>query len=165
MLDNTIGKKAEKKVQQWLDRPEEGYCLDRQKDQMTGFYGSKNICDFTLFKSPTMSYIESKSTWEDNFPFAMIAGFNDPNDATSQYGGMLSKSKIVNVYGIVIALFATHQRAFILKVNDIAEYVASTGKKSLNIKKISSWAIPYIEIQTIPNNRKELLDYTGEWPL
>ena len=35
-----IGKEAEKRVHTWLDRPEEGYCLDRLKDQVSGYLGS-----------------------------------------------------------------------------------------------------------------------------
>ncbi len=35
MSDQTIGKKAEQKIREWLDRPEEGYCFDRIYDQMT----------------------------------------------------------------------------------------------------------------------------------
>lgn len=34
MSDN-LGKKAEQKIKEWLDRPNEGYCLDRLPDQMT----------------------------------------------------------------------------------------------------------------------------------
>lgn len=30
-----VGKKAEAKIQEWLNRPEEGYSFDRIKDQMT----------------------------------------------------------------------------------------------------------------------------------
>ena len=33
--NDDIGKAAEKKIKEWLDRPEEGYSFDRIKDQMT----------------------------------------------------------------------------------------------------------------------------------
>lgn len=153
-VDTSIGKKAEAKIKEWLDKPEEGYCFDRIPDQMTGFYGSKNICDFTLFKSPNMYYIESKATWEDRFDFSMLS--------STQHDGLLEKSKISNVYGVVIVLFAHHQRAFIIDINEIKR-LEDSGKKSINIKKINSWGITYTEIQTIPNSRKTFLDYTGEF--
>lgn len=35
MSDSSIGKKAELKIKEWLDRPESGYCFDRVPDQMT----------------------------------------------------------------------------------------------------------------------------------
>lgn len=161
MISDNLGKKAENKIKGWLDRPEDGYCFDRLKDQMTGFYGSKNICDFTLYKYPYMYYIESKATWADRFDFSAISGFNTPKDESCQYGGLLSKSKIEGVYGVVIILFASHKRAFWLDVRDI-DKLKESGKKSLNIKKIDKWGIPIKEIKTIPNNRKHLLDYDGE---
>lgn len=150
MSESTIGKKAEKKIQEWLDRPDEGYCFDRIKDQMTGFYGSSNICDFTLYKYPNMYYIESKATYEDRFDFARITDI--------QYKGLLKKSQIDGVFGYVIVLFASYQRAFILDIRDIDKQI-SQGSKSINIKKITTWSIPYIEIPTVANNRKVLLDY------
>lgn len=57
MIHDDLGKKSEQKIREWLDRPEQGYCFDRIPDQMTGFYGPKNICDFTLFKSPNKKKI------------------------------------------------------------------------------------------------------------
>lgn len=158
MPDNTVGKKAEEKIRQWLDRPEEGYSFDRIPDQMTGKWGSKNICDFTCFKSPYMYYIESKATYEDRFDFSMLSD--------TQYEGLLEKSKIHNVFGIVIVLFATYQRAFILDIRDIAKH-RENGQKSLNIKKINKWPdyIKYFEITTVPNKRKFYLDYIGDLPV
>lgn len=154
MAGSEIGKKAEDKIKQWLDRPDEGYSFDRIYDQMTGFYGSKNIADFTCFKSPNEYYIESKATWEDRFDFNMITD--------TQREGLLQKSKIANVYGWVIVLFASHKRAFVLDIRDIEKCRTKLGQKSLNIRKIMKWPIPYKEIRTVPNNRKQLLDYTGE---
>lgn len=153
-MNDLLGKKAEEKISEWLDKPTEGYCFDRIPDQMTGFYGSKNICDFTLFKSPYKYYIESKATWEDRFDFVNIT--------ETQHDGLLDKSKIHNVFGLIVLLFATYQRAFILDIRDIKK-LEDSGKKSLNIKKIDKWGIPFIEIETIPNNRKKLLDYTGKF--
>lgn len=147
--DTNLGKKAEKKIQEWLDRPEEGYCFDRIPDQMNGMYGSKNICDFTLFKAPNFYYIESKATWDDRFPFSMITEY--------QWEKLLKKSKVAGVKSYVIVLFATYKRAFILDIRDI-EARSNSGHKSLNIKKIEKWDIPFIEINTVPS-RKELLDY------
>lgn len=153
MADSTIGKEAEAKIRQWLDRPQDGYSFDRIYDQMTGFFGSKNICDFDCFRSPNMYYIESKATWADRFDFSVIT--------ETQHDGLLAKSKIANTYGLVIVLFALYKRAFVFQIQHIKE-LEDAGIKSLNIKKIVKWKLPYREIATIPNNRKKLLDYTGE---
>lgn len=153
MRDSTVGKKAEQKIKQWLDRPEDGYSFDRLPDQMTGFYGSSNICDFICYKYPDMYYIESKATYEDRFDFSMLTD--------TQYKGLLNKSKIDHVYGVVIVLFVSYKRTFLFDINQI-DLLRQKNKKSLNIKKINSWNIKYSEIQTIPNGRKSLLDYTGD---
>lgn len=153
MSDSLIGKQAEAKIDQWLNRPDDGYSFDRIKDQMTGYWGSKNICDFSCFRSPYLWYIESKATWEDRFDFNMIT--------ETQHDGLMEKSKINNVFGVVIVLFVSYKRAFIIDINEIERLIQS-GKKSINIKKINSWGLKYSEISTIPNNRKKMLDYTGE---
>ena len=145
-----LGKKAEKKITEWLDRPEDGFCFDRIKDKMTGWRGDCNICDFTLFKSPNFYYIESKATYEDRFPYTMITDY--------QFEHMLEKSCIANVKCYVIVLFASYKRAFMFNIQDI-EKEKLEGRKSINITKINKWKIPFIEIQTILSH-KDLLDYS-----
>lgn len=153
MNDNT-GKKAEAKIREWLDRPEDGYAFTRLYDQLTGYYmTSRNICDFICYKYPNIYYIESKETEADRFDFSMI----QPH----QKDGLIEKSKIEGCYGWVIVLFTSYKRAFRFNASDIAELEAQ-GTKSLNIKKIDKWTINYKELKTIPNNRKFMLDYTGE---
>lgn len=148
-----LGKKAEKKIQEWLDRSEDGYSFDRIPDQLSGLYGSKNPCDFHLYKYPYEYWIESKATFKDNFAFSKITEY--------QYGSLLDKSKIRGAYGLVIILFAAHKRAFVLDIRDIDKLINEKNQKSINIKKIDKWDFKYKEIRTIPS-RKELLDYCGE---
>lgn len=152
VIDN-LGKKAEIKIKEWLNRSEEGFCFDRLPDQMTGLYGSSNICDFTLYRYPYFYYIESKATENDRFDYSMITDYQRDN--------MLEKSNIGGVRCYVIVLFATQKRAFVLNIQDIVDEI-SRGKKSINIKKIEKWTIPFREIETVPNNRKVLLDYSFE---
>lgn len=171
-MATSLGKKAEEKIQLWLDRPEDGYCFKRIPDQMTGFYMiSRNEADFSCYKSPNMYYIESKETEHDRFDFSQLTNI--------QRDGLRLNAEISGVYGLVIVLFTSYQRAFIFNIKDIAEFiepnlsiseqykllknkpVSQLSVKSVNIKKIDKWDIPYVEIPTIPS-RKELLDYTGE---
>lgn len=179
MADTEFGKIAEQRIRTWLDRPSDGYDFNRIPDQMSGFYMvSRNICDFDCYKFPYFYHIESKATYEDRFEF------NNLTDL--QRDGLLLKSQIKGSYGFVIVLYAAYKRAFIFDIRDIAEFIHpelpldelnyrlfTTGKdhevisqlkiKSLNIKKIDKWDIPYWEIQTIPS-RKNLLEYTGDLP-
>ena len=150
-MNDNLGKEAEQKIREWLDRPEDGFSFDRLYDQMTGFYmTSRNICDFILYKYPNIFYIESKATWHDRFDFSIIP--------EHQFNGLLNKSKIHGCHGWVIVLFATYKRAFKFEIQDIVESM-NNGKKSVNITKIDKWEIPYVEIKTVPNSRKKLLDY------
>lgn len=150
-MNEDLGKKAEKKIKEWLDRPDEGYDFNRIPDQLTGQFGSKNICDFELYLYPYKYYIESKATYHDRFDFSMITDY--------QYESLMKKSKINGCHGLIIVLFATYQRAFVLDIRDIDYAITKLGVKSLNIKKIDKWPIPYKEIVTVPNSRKKLLDY------
>lgn len=156
MGDNDLGKKAEAKIKEWLDQIDAGYCFERIPDQLTGFYGSKNICDFYLYAWPYLYYIESKATWSDSFAFKMLT--------ENQREKMTEKSKIYGVHSVVIVLFASYQRAFMFNVADIQESLSNPeNKMSLNVKHIDKWFIPYVEIPTVPNKRKQLLDYTGNF--
>ena len=153
-MNDNLGKEAEQKIREWLTRPYDGYSFDRIPDQLSGYINvSKNICDFICYKYPNMYYIESKATWHDRFELNMI----QPH----QQDGLASKAKINGCYGWVIVLFATYKRAFKFEIQDLLD-MESQGQKSLNIKKIDKWPIRYKELQTIPNNRKKHLDYTGE---
>ena len=152
-MPDDVGKKAEKKIKEWLDRKEDGYSFDRIVDQLSGFYGSSNICDFQCYKYPYQYYIESKATWKDRFDFDMITD--------KQLNEVSDKSFIKGVFGLCFVLFASYQRAFIFNMQDIRMCIKNGTQKSLNIKKIEKWPIKFAEIRTIPS-RKELLDYTGE---
>ena len=151
--DDNLGKKAEAKIREWLNRPEEGYSFYRLPDQQSGLYGSTNPCDFIVYKEPYEYWIESKATWHDRFDFSMITDY--------QRDSLLARSAIKGVHGVVIVLFATQKRAFWLDIRDIVKLMES-GVKSINITKIKNWTIPYKEIVTVYNTRKQLLDYAKD---
>lgn len=158
MADTEFGKVAEQRIRTWLDRPQDGYSFDRIPDQMNGFYMvSRNICDFVCYKYPNTYYIESKATIHDNFAFSQLTDV--------QRIGLRKKANIKGCYGVVIVLFVEYKRAFIINIKDITDDTpeANLTTKSINIKKIDKWTIPYLEIETIPS-RKQILEYTGEFP-
>lgn len=164
MAETDHGKKAEKKIKEWLDRPQDGYDFNRIPDQMSGLFRvSRNICDFDCYKYPYKYYIESKCTEHDRFDFSQLTD--------TQRNGLRLKAQIIGTYGFVIVCFAYYKRAFVFDIRDIAAIdhdkdIKADDKtylriKSVNIKKIDKWPIPYREIRTIPS-RKEFLDYEGE---
>lgn len=147
---SNLGKKAEAKIKEWLNRPEEGYCFLRLPDQLSGFKGSQNPCDFTLFRCPNYYMIESKATFEDRFDFSMLSPY--------QYDEMCKCSQIYGVICYVAVLFASYKRAFLIDIREIKRAKDELNVKSVNITKINKWPIAYREIKTVPS-RKELLDY------
>lgn len=151
-MSESVGKRAEGKVREWLNRPEDGYLFYRIPDQTSGWIGSTNPCDFFVFRSPYFYAIESKATEHDRFDFNQITDY--------QFESLMKYSQVNGVKSYVIVLFVSFKRAFILDIRDI-DHLINNGIKSINIKKISKWQIPYKEIQTIPS-RKQMLDYTGE---
>lgn len=146
------GKKAEAKLKEWLNRPEEGFWFYRIPDQLTGFYGSANPCDFLLYRYPKMYCIESKCTYDDRFSFTMITDYQKEH--------LLEFSKVNGITSYIAVLFATQQELYLIDINDIKK-VEESGKKSLNIKKKVQWNIPYIQVRTLPS-RKAMLDYDFE---
>ena len=146
-MNDDVGKQAERKIREWLDIPEDGYSFDRIPDQLSGFYGSKNICDFTCFKSPFMYYIESKATWNDRFDFSMITD--------TQREGLLKKSNIPFVRGIVIVLFASYKRAFMIDIRSIVKSI-ETGNKSVNVNRLNK-ILPQILLPFLLNHRAQVL--------
>lgn len=126
-IQDNLGKLAEKRVAEQQDRPSGGYYFERILDQLSRFYSFKNICDFFLYKSPNMYFIELKATHKDRFDFTMITEY--------QWTNLLSCSKIDEMYGLVLVLFATSQRATILDIQGL-EAAKQASTKSLNITKI-----------------------------
>lgn len=78
-----------------------------------------------VLQKPVHVYIESKETEHDRFDFPCC-----PTASTQGY----SKVQIQNCFGIVIVLFASHKRAFILNIQDIDAYIKA-GKSQLTSLK------------------------------
>ncbi len=155
-MNDDIGKRAEKKLKEWLDRPDKGWCFYRIPDQMTGWYGSNNPCDFIFYRYPNIIFLESKATYHDRFDFSSITDY--------QRSELTKKSTIGGVYGYVAVLFATHRRAFFFDIRDINK-MWDEGHKSVNVNNVKNWTIPYREIEMEENSRKLIPDYKGEFQL
>lgn len=68
--------------------------IDRIHDQTNGYLGSKNACDFIVYKKPYEYYLECKSVHGNTLPFANITD--------NQWKSLLEKSKIDGVVAGVI---------------------------------------------------------------
>ena len=74
-----MGKRAESTVYSRLNTPHTGYGIDRIPDQLSGYAGSKNICDFICYKYPYIFYIEVKSTIHERFDFSALSEYQRSN--------------------------------------------------------------------------------------
>lgn len=87
------GKQFENVIRKAFEKVD-GVSIDRLHDQTTGFVGSKNICDFIVYREPYEYYFECKSVHGNTLSFRNIT--------TTQWNGLLEKSKIPGVFAGVI---------------------------------------------------------------
>lgn len=74
--------------------------VDRLHDQTTGYVGSKNVCDFIVYQSPLLYYIECKTVHGDRLPFSNIT--------QNQWDGLMDKSKIQGVNAGIMCWWVDH---------------------------------------------------------
>ena len=96
--------------------------IDRLHDQTTGFKGSKNICDFIVYREPYEYYIECKSVHGDRLPFSNITD--------NQWKGLLEKSKIEGVFAGIMCWWVDKDTTAWLPI-EMLEYLKTKGQKSV----------------------------------
>lgn len=115
-----------------------GSVVERLPDQMSGYSGSKNVCDYLCYVYPNIYYIECKVTQSNTLPFVNI----------SQYDELLERQGKKGIRAGVIAWFQKHDRVCYIPVKTI-EKMKSDNKKSINIKMLDSNEYRLIEIPSI----------------
>ena len=103
--------------------------FDRLPDPMAGYSGIKNICDFSMFCSPDMFYIECKSLYGNTLNYAGAITKN-------QWNGMLEKSKILRCVAGVVVWYIDHDVTAFVPIQELQKH-RDAGNKSLNIKDIT----------------------------
>ena len=117
------GKKFEEIIRKSFERVP-NVSIDRLHDQTTGFKGSKNICDFIVYKEPYEYYIECKSVHGASLPFRNIT--------ETQWEGLLEKSKIEGVFAGIICWWTD---------KDVTKFIPIQLLQSLSEHNVKS--IPY----------------------
>lgn len=97
--------------------------VDRLHDQTTGYLGSKNICDFIVYKKPYEYYIECKSIHGNTFPLSNITD--------NQFNGLLEKSKIKGVSAGVIVWWVDKDVTRFIPIQMIDVLRNELGAKSI----------------------------------
>lgn len=110
--------------------------VDRLHDQMNGYRGSSNICDFIVFHSPIQMYIECKATYGNTLSIHS----NNPKKAygdisNTQWEGLLEKSKIHGVAAGYIIWYIDSDETFFVPAH-IAKQFRDEGYKSINRKNL-----------------------------
>ena len=116
------GKKFEQIIRECFERVD-GVSIDRLHDQTTGFRGSKNICDFIVYKEPYEYYFECKSIHGNTFPFTNITD--------KQWEGLFQKSKIQGVFAGVIVWWVDKDITLFIPIQELIAWRAIAGKKSI----------------------------------
>lgn len=97
-MANNRGKQFEEVVRKCFEQTP-GVSIDRLHDQTTKYKGSKNICDFIVYREPYEYYFECKSVHGNTLPFSNIT--------ETQWDGLLKKSKIKGVFAGIICWWVT----------------------------------------------------------
>lgn len=127
--------------------------FDRLPDPMAGYSGVRNICDFSMFQSPDMFYIECKCLYGNTLNYA--------GDITkNQWDGMTKKSKISHCVAGIFVWFIDYDITVFVDIIDLNAH-KKAGNKSLNIKDITgNDSIPHFILDGIKHRVK--FSYFGE---
>lgn len=131
------GKQFEGKVKEDLERLPD-ISLERLPDQMSGYRGSKNVCDYLMYRYPHFYYLECKTTNENTFPLA----------ALSQYDELLARKGRRGVRSGVILWFVKHDKVVYVPIATF-QRIKEAGLKSVNIKMLSSDEYKIIVIPSV----------------
>lgn len=123
-MANNLGKDFETIVKKGFEKIN-GCSIDRVHDQTTGFKGSANICDFTVYKYPFFMYLECKTTHEKSLRLENIS--------RNQWNGLLNKSRYSGVICGVLVWFIALDETVFIPINTLDEARAN-GVKSINIR-------------------------------
>lgn len=142
------GKQFEKQIKEGFSKL--GQCsIDRIPDQVSGYSGSANICDFIIYKHPTILYLECKSCYGNTLNFSNIS--------KNQLMGLTRKSNIAGVMAGVVIWFIDHDKTVFIPIQIINRMITN-GYKSINILKYNP--NKYVELEG--RKRKILYDYNLE---
>ena len=130
------GKKFEEIVKQSFLKISD-VSIDRLHDQTTGYLGSKNICDFIVYKEPYEYYIECKTVHGNTLSFTNITD--------NQWQGLLEKSQIKGVFAGIICWWVDKDKTLFIPIQ-LLQSMKEKGAKSIRYDCIAHNGIWNIEI-------------------
>lgn len=129
--------------------------IDRIPDQMSGFAGGSNICDFIVYDCPSIYYIECKSFYGNTMSiYSNTEKKHYGNISDTQWEGLLKKSKIKGVVAGYMIWAIDWDKTFFVSAEDMKVW-RDAGHKSINMKEYID--IPHFAIEG--KKRRVLFDY------
>lgn len=100
--------------------------IDRLYDNVGGYAGIKNICDFIVYRYPHIYYLELKSHKGNRLPFSEVTEY--------QWTGLLEKAmkNIGCVAGLLIH-YSDHDKTVFVNIT-VLEALKKQGEKSIPIE-------------------------------
>ena len=136
-MATNYGKKFEQKIKEACLRVPDTI-VERLPDQQSGYFGSKNPCDFIVYHYPRLFYIECKSIHGDYFPLS--------NLTENQYQCLLERNNVECVIAGVIIWFINHDRTVFIPISDIKN-LRENGTKSIKHTVDETVCKNYFEIE------------------
>lgn len=150
------GKDFEDKIREAFEKVP-NCSVDRLHDQMSGYAGSSNICDFIIYRKPRQLYLECKACYGNTLNFHNIT--------KNQWDGLLEKSQIDGVTAGVVIWFIDHGVTVFIPIQALESH-REAGAKSVNVNTmIHSYGMNVIQLPGIKKRifyeyyAKEFLDY------
>lgn len=94
----------------------------RIPDQMNGFYGSKNPCDFLVYHKPVLYALECKATNNPSLPFSNISEY--------QWSELLKMSEVTGVVAGILCWFVNFDVTIFIPIQFL-ETLKQNGAKSI----------------------------------
>lgn len=147
------GKQFEHIFQQQLERLPD-VSVDRIHDQVTGFKGSQNICDFIVYRKPYQYYFECKSVHGNTLSIhsnpkpdksGKLHGFYG-NITDTQWEGLFKKSQIPGVMAGVLCWWVDKDVTKFIPIQSLQE-MYQDGAKSFSYEYSSVNGNPVITLK------------------
>lgn len=139
------GKQFEQQVFEAFSKVD-GVSIDRIPDQVTRYKGSSsNICDYVVYKQPTLLYLECKSVHGNTLSIhsepkmgkdGKLHGFHG-NIRDNQWDGLMDKSKIKGVKAGVICWWVDKDMTLYIPIQEL-DRLYKEGNKSVRFDFESS---------------------------
>lgn len=136
------------------------YEVERIPDQMSGFAGSSNICDFIVYKYPYIGYIECKSCYGNTLSISSNGEKRHYGDISdTQWNALLKRYGKKGIVSGYIVWFIDYDLTVFISAATM-KALRDSGAKSFNIRNIDMRypdAIPHYVIKG--KKRRVLFDY------